>query len=100
MTVLDTNIVLYLLGGRLAQPLPAGAYAMSVITEMELLSFPGLLPAEEDAVKEVSRERHACGADRCRAGYRRRVASRSSVEASGRSRCGDGCEPERQVADQ
>ena len=52
IAVLDTNIVLYLLGGRLAQPLPAGEYAVSVITEMELLSFPGLKPAEETAVKQ------------------------------------------------
>lgn len=50
--VLDTNIVLYLLGGRLAQPLPAGAYAVSVITEMELLSYPGLKAAEEAAIGE------------------------------------------------
>jgi predicted nucleic acid-binding protein len=50
--VLDTNIVLYLLGGRLAQPLPVGDYAVSVITEMELLSFASLTPTEEAAVKQ------------------------------------------------
>lgn len=51
-TVLDTNIVLYLLGGRLAQPLPPGEYAVSVITEMELLSFPTLTTSEEATVRE------------------------------------------------
>ena len=40
--VLDTNAILYLLGGRLAQPLPAAQYFISVISEMELLSYPSL----------------------------------------------------------
>jgi predicted nucleic acid-binding protein len=39
-TVLDTNTILYLLGGRLAKPLPTGQYFISVISEMELLSYP------------------------------------------------------------
>lgn len=38
--VLDTNAILYLLGGKLAQPLPTGQYFISVISEMELLSYP------------------------------------------------------------
>jgi len=38
--LLDTNIALYLLGGRLEAPLPSGEYGVSVITEMELLSWP------------------------------------------------------------
>jgi len=38
--VLDTNVVLYLLGGRLADNLPEGEYYVSVISEMELLSYP------------------------------------------------------------
>jgi predicted nucleic acid-binding protein len=50
--LLDTNVVLYLLGGRLAEPLPAGAYAISVITEMELLSYPGMAAAEEASIRE------------------------------------------------
>ena len=40
--LLDTNAVLYFLDGRLAAPLPAGEYFLSVISEMELLSFPAL----------------------------------------------------------
>lgn len=48
--LLDTNIALYLLGGRLAAPLPSGDYGVSVITEMELLSWPSLRPEEETRV--------------------------------------------------
>lgn len=42
LILLDTNVVLYLLGGRLANPLPSGQYFVSVITEIELLSYPSL----------------------------------------------------------
>ncbi len=38
--VLDTNAVLYFLGGRLAEPLPQANFYVSVITEIELLSYP------------------------------------------------------------
>jgi hypothetical protein len=48
--LLDTNIALYLLGGRLEAPLPPGDYGVSVITEMELLSWPSLTPEEETRV--------------------------------------------------
>ena len=39
---MDTNAVIYLQKGMLAKPLPRGYYFISVITEMELLSFHGL----------------------------------------------------------
>lgn len=45
--VLDTNAVLYFLGGRLAEPLPDANYFVSVITEIELLSFPALTSEDE-----------------------------------------------------
>jgi hypothetical protein len=48
--LLDTNVALYLLGGRLAAPLPEGEYGVSVITEMELLSWPSLTKEEEARV--------------------------------------------------
>jgi predicted nucleic acid-binding protein len=48
--LLDTNVALYLLGGRLAAPLPSGDYGVSVITEMELLSWPSLTAEEENRV--------------------------------------------------
>ncbi len=40
--VLDTNIVIYLQKGLLVGDLPFGEYLISVITEMELFSFPDL----------------------------------------------------------
>jgi predicted nucleic acid-binding protein len=46
----DTNAVLYLLGGRLAAPLEMGEYYVSVVSEMELLSYPSLT---EDAEIQV-----------------------------------------------
>lgn len=46
--VLDTNAVLYFLAGKLAEPLPQAEYFVSVITEIELLSYP-LLKKEEAA---------------------------------------------------
>lgn len=49
--VLDTNVILYFLGGRLADPLPAGSYTISVISELELLAYPGLVPSEEQRVR-------------------------------------------------
>jgi hypothetical protein len=50
--VLDTNVALYLLGGRLAEPLPAGEYGVSVITEMEMLAWPALMPEDEVKVRQ------------------------------------------------
>jgi predicted nucleic acid-binding protein len=47
LILLDTNIVLYLLGGRLANPLPVGQYFASIITEIELLSYSSLSSEEE-----------------------------------------------------
>jgi hypothetical protein len=44
--LLDTNVVLYLLGGRLAAPLPERDYGVLVITEMELLAWPTLTEEE------------------------------------------------------
>lgn len=50
--LIDTNVVLYLLGGRLAKPLPSGQYFISVITEMELLSYPSLSLEEEKQIRD------------------------------------------------
>ena len=48
--LLDTNVALYLLGDRLAAPLPAGDYGISVITEMELLAWPSLTADDKNQV--------------------------------------------------
>jgi len=50
--LLDTNIILYLLGGRLAEPLPKGNYYASVITEIELLSYPDLERQSEQKIRD------------------------------------------------
>ena len=49
--VLDTNIILYLLGGKLAEPLEPAEYYISVITELELLSYPHLSNEEEQQIR-------------------------------------------------
>ena len=51
--LLDTNAVIYLHKGLLAKPLPVGRHFISVITEIELLSFPTLTTDQERAVQEL-----------------------------------------------
>ena len=45
--LLDTNVLIYLQQRKLAHGLPIGAYAYSVISEIELLSWPQLQPEHE-----------------------------------------------------
>lgn len=49
--LLDTNTVIYLINDRLAMAIPAGGYGFSVITEIELLSFPNLQVDEEQRIR-------------------------------------------------
>jgi predicted nucleic acid-binding protein len=49
--LLDTNSVLHVLSGRLAKPLEAGQYFISVITELELLSYPSIDEDEERQIR-------------------------------------------------
>ncbi len=49
--VLDTNIVLHYLAQTKMPPLLPGEYYVSVITELELLSFSRITPEEERAIK-------------------------------------------------
>lgn len=49
--LIDTNIVLYHLGGRLAEPIPGGEHAISAITELELLSWDELDATGEAAIR-------------------------------------------------
>ncbi|MEQ9551449.1 MAG: type II toxin-antitoxin system VapC family toxin [Coleofasciculus sp. G3-WIS-01] len=51
LILLDTNVVLYFLGGRLTNPLPSGQYFVSVISEIELLSYPSLSSDEEVQIR-------------------------------------------------
>ncbi|MDQ1362889.1 MAG: hypothetical protein QG652_749 [Pseudomonadota bacterium] len=50
--LLDTNAVVYLQKGLLAEVLPPGEYAISVITEMELLSYRGLIDEQKIWLEE------------------------------------------------
>jgi predicted nucleic acid-binding protein len=51
--LLDTNAVIYLVNGRLSFPLPEGKYSISIITEIELLSFSDLSAEEEKRVLDL-----------------------------------------------
>jgi len=51
--IIDTNVVIYLLSGRLASPLPVGHYSVSIITEIELLSFHQLSDTEEQQILDM-----------------------------------------------
>jgi len=51
--LLDTNAIIYLMGGRLAEQLPVGHYSFSVITEIELLSFAGLSAQDEQKISDL-----------------------------------------------
>lgn len=48
--VVDTNVALYHLGGRLAGPLPTGPLLVSIVTEIELLAFKALTPSERNTI--------------------------------------------------
>ena len=51
MFLLDTNIVIYLQKGLLLEQLPVANYAISVITEMELRSYPAITVSQEQWLK-------------------------------------------------
>ena len=53
--LLDTNVILYLLEGRLTEPLASGQYFVSVITEIELLSYPSLGSYEDMQIRKFLR---------------------------------------------
>jgi predicted nucleic acid-binding protein len=54
--VLDTNVLLYHLGGRLSEPLPDGPLHASVVSEIELLSYPGLTVSDELVIEAMLRK--------------------------------------------
>jgi len=49
----DTNVAIYQLQNRLAEQLPTGRYFLSVISEIELLAYPGLTNTEERKIKAL-----------------------------------------------
>ncbi|WP_416137219.1 type II toxin-antitoxin system VapC family toxin [Halomonas sp. HK25] len=52
--LLDTNVIIYAINQRLT--IPAGCYGISIITEMELLSFPRITAQEENQIHLLCRE--------------------------------------------
>lgn len=51
--LLDTNAVIYLVSGHLVFSLPDGQYSVSIITEIELLSFSGISTEEEQKIRDL-----------------------------------------------
>jgi len=56
MLLLDTNIVIYLHNGQLAESFDGEGCSISVITEIELLSFSGLSQGDESLLSDFFRE--------------------------------------------
>ena len=51
--LLDTNALIYFHDGKLEENLPTGQYAFSVISEIELLSWPDIQPQQERDWREL-----------------------------------------------
>ena len=52
--LLDTNVLLYLTGGTLdLAALPDGEFAISFVTELEVLSYPSITATEEEKLKKL-----------------------------------------------
>lgn len=49
--LLDSNILILLFNDRLAEPLPDGDLSCSIITEMEVLSFPKLSDRDTSVIR-------------------------------------------------
>ena len=62
--VIDTNIFILRVNDRLAELLPRGEIACSVITEIELLSFPALTSSEEALLRSTLARVAVYGIDR------------------------------------
>lgn len=54
--VLDTNVVLYHLSGRLRDPLPGGTLFISIVTEIELFAYKSLSQAERETIESFLSE--------------------------------------------
>ena len=55
--LIDTNILLYLTGKKIdIRDLPKGKFYISFVTELEILSYPSLLPEEEKKLKRLLSE--------------------------------------------
>ncbi len=59
--VLDTNCLLMLLDGRVRPRLLVPGYAVSIVSEMELLCFPGITPDQEKTIRSFLSQMHMVG---------------------------------------
>ena len=62
-SLLDTNAALYFLGGRLIHPLPSGLHFISIISEIELLSYSRLSSQEETHIRSFLSQIETIGLD-------------------------------------
>jgi len=53
--VLDTKVILFHFGGRLANPLPLPDSSVSIMSRIELLSYPDISGSEERKVRDFLR---------------------------------------------
>lgn len=51
LILLDSNIILYHLQGKLRDPLPVDTYSISVVSEIEVRSFPGMGASERTSIE-------------------------------------------------
>ena len=51
--IVDTNILILSFAGRLQERLPSMQMGISVITEIEMLSYPHLTPKDEQQLKTI-----------------------------------------------
>jgi len=55
--LLDTNILLYLIGGKISErDIPRGNIAISFVTELEILSYPDITIEDEWKIRELLNE--------------------------------------------
>ncbi len=51
--IVDTNILILFFAGKLKDPLPKAKLGISIISEIEILSYTGLTPDEEKCLKNM-----------------------------------------------
>ena len=51
--IVDTNILILFFAGKLKQPLPKAKLSISIISEIEILSYTGLTPDEEKHLQNM-----------------------------------------------
>jgi len=98
--LLDTNVLTCLHDGRLLESLSTGGYACSVISEIEILSWPGIAPETESERRWLLAALHSVEVDATvrEAAIRRRREHRLKIPR--RDHCRQRADPRRHPADQ